>query len=398
MGVAVATEVETTFNGAPGESMCTNNAAVDWRGTFVAVIWLLRSTTHALVMGHARTHTHTPRAHTTCANHMHTSHARIHHTHTPHTGDEVFAGMILLDQAPRPPNFFDGMPSPVFRPAVARWRPGSVSPASKLRLRPPQKIRNQFIIDFIAMQSTRWRATSTTTSTNTSTSSGRGNNNRGTNGGGNGRSTVSAGREEEEQREWTWAFDPAKDQKMVFSHRFPKSITRNVSLAVFQQLRCRAAVVVGDESVIVAPPIRAYIRHALPDHIPVTVLRQCGHHVMVRSVVALACVATYERRNRTMALFAYMRMRLSCVCASMCVRATNKHTTLQVGCWFRFSFWFCSLNDCLCFFFFWSPAGPAVGTGCCSGLHSGFMGHACVACGRFTHCLLYTSPSPRDRG
>ncbi len=176
---------------------------------------------------------------------------------------------MLLDEMPRSPTYFDGFPSVRHRPAIERWQSMAVSPASKLQLRPPQRIRNRYIMDFIASMSTRERERPA------AASAGDG----GQRGGGTGVGTSTTAMIRE--REWAWNFDPAKDEKML--DHFPDSVQKYLTVDFVAEMRCRVAFVVGEKSAIVTPRLLAYNRLVLGHLAPITALRNCGHHVMVRA-------------------------------------------------------------------------------------------------------------------
>lgn len=111
-------------------------------------------------------------------------------------------------------------------------------PGNKLQLRPPQRVRNHFIVEFIAENSVRRRVADG--------------------------STLIAGAQSVKLGDvvWTWSFDPAKDAKMLAADRFPLSVQRYISVDQVKQMLCRAAFIVGDQSLIVQSELVDYARLA----------------------------------------------------------------------------------------------------------------------------------------
>jgi hypothetical protein len=181
-----------------------------------------------------------------------------------------------MDETPRTPAYFDGYPTVNQRPALERWQPMDVLPASRLKLRPPQRMRNRYITDFIASLSTREREQPLAASAAVGGVRG---------GAGAGATTATTPPPTTTGREWAWSFDPAKDVKMLETDRFPDSVQKYLSVDFVASMRCRVAFVVGDESAIVNPRLLAYTCLVLGDRVPITTLRCCGHHVMVRASV-----------------------------------------------------------------------------------------------------------------
>lgn len=171
------------------------------------------------------------------------------------TGHSLFSGMILVDELPRPLNFFEGFPDGLSRPQVAKWRPvSSVLPKNKLRLMPPQEMRNHFIIDYIANRSIRFKTDPQT-----------------------------------REKLWAWSFDPQKDKRMNPMDRFPASFIKYLTVDFVKSMTSRIAFLVGDESIVSAPDVCSFAQSSLGDRAPVVVIRNSGHHIMV-SYISLVMV------------------------------------------------------------------------------------------------------------
>ena len=150
------------------------------------------------------------------------------------TGEEaIFAGMVLVDECARPKNFFEKIPEMPVRPPRHRWRPRSELPEEVIQLRPPQEIRNQFLVDYIARTGTR-----------------------------------EIKNDETGDIGWSWAFDPAKDANTLPDDRFPLCVIKYLTTDDILSMKCRRAMIFGSDSFIVGPEFLDYNRSALSDGVP----------------------------------------------------------------------------------------------------------------------------------
>ena len=132
----------------------------------------------------------------------------------------ALGGLLLLDELPRPAGYFDGLPTTPWvergeaglrlEPRAHKVRPWEESPRVRLRLAPPQKEMNRFILNFIADHSVREAA-----------------------GGG-----------------WTWAFDPDNMAKIAPAERFPHSLAHFLSVESVRALPVKTTFIVGERSLI----------------------------------------------------------------------------------------------------------------------------------------------------
>jgi pimeloyl-ACP methyl ester carboxylesterase len=161
----------------------------------------------------------------------------------------LIGGLILLDQLPRPANFFVGAPkhpAPKFLEHKIRTRedPG---PRSALKLAPPQREMNRFLIDFVADHSIR---------------------------------TLEGNR-------WVWSFDPQKEPKMQESLAKMKTLDDLLSVDMIRRLHVKTAFIVGDRSAVLPKEVVEYNRFHLGDEFPIIELRDCAHHLMFDQPLAL---------------------------------------------------------------------------------------------------------------
>ena len=191
-------------------------------------------------------------------------------------GDKL-GGIILLDEIPRPPGYFDGMPPPSWvkfdqrtgkrLPGRAKVRAAEVLPRDCLKLAPPQKPMNRYIRNYIADHSVR---------------------------------RVGAG--------WTWAFDPAKDARYKPGDEFPATFDRFLTPQAVQSLQVRVAFVVGERSAVCTPQVVNYNRRVIGDEIPITVIKDAAHHIMIDQPLALVAaldstLAEWKRSSVSIPIF-----------------------------------------------------------------------------------------------
>ena len=179
---------------------------------------------------------------------------------------KYFSGFLLLDELPRPPGYFDDFqffapttsstsstttrPPPPPRPPRKghKVRDKSISVRTKFYLQPPQKVMHPFIKDYIADYSITFNEDKTT---------------------------------------WTWSFDPKKNFKQPKHDAFPLNLMDYLSVENVQKLPIRVAFIVGERSAICNPAIVDFNRSVLGNDIPINILHDSAHHVMLDQPLAL---------------------------------------------------------------------------------------------------------------
>ena len=133
------------------------------------------------------------------------------------------------------------------RPAPARVHP--MSRPCRLTLSPPQRVRHQYIVDFISSKS--WKPAK--------------------------RDDGSDG--------WRWSFDPQRNAKSDFL----ASVQVGTPEAI-KALRCRVGIVYGDDSAIVNPPTQRLMAHDLGEHVPLIGVADAEHHLFLDQPLAFVAV------------------------------------------------------------------------------------------------------------
>jgi pimeloyl-ACP methyl ester carboxylesterase len=169
-----------------------------------------------------------------------------------------FSGFILLDELPRPKGYFDNFE--FFPVSTATRKPRtrhkvrdkSISVRSRFYLQPSQKVMNGYLVDWVADHSIKF---------------------------------------DDDELSWTWSFDPSKYMKHPKHDSFPSNIINYLSIENVKQIPVRISFVVGDRSAICNPSIIDYNRTVLGENIPINVLHDSAHHVMLDQPLALtACI------------------------------------------------------------------------------------------------------------
>lgn len=165
---------------------------------------------------------------------------------------ETLAGTVIVDSPVQDPE-----DTPLFAPSASKKRgpkiyPDRESAEARFRLMPEQPCDNAFITDFIARTSIK---------------------------------QVAEG--------WTWKFD----FKVMGSRRFGEPYDREL-----KALRCRAALIYGDQSAIVSRRTVAYMSTLMGAQAPVVEIPEAYHHVMLDQplafVAALRAILDGWARNQ----------------------------------------------------------------------------------------------------
>ena len=149
------------------------------------------------------------------------------------------------------------------QPAPVRIHP--MSRACRLTLSPPQRVRAQYIIDYISSKS--WKAA----------------------------------KREDGSDGWRWSFDPQRNAKSDFL----ASVREGTPEAV-KALACRVGIVYGEDSVIVNPATQRLMAHDLGQHIPMVGVADAEHHLFLDQPLAFVAVlktmiGEWKRSSTTLA-------------------------------------------------------------------------------------------------
>lgn len=142
-------------------------------------------------------------------------------------GDRL-AGVMLVDSPVNPPGRPGGPPNREARPH--RVYPTLAAALARFRLAPEQPCENHFLVDYVAR-----------------------------------RSLI------EVEGGWSWKFDPAIWQR--FEHGDTAEMLRAI--------KCRVAIMRGDQSVLMPPEIGDYMFELLHRAVPVVGIPEARHHVML---------------------------------------------------------------------------------------------------------------------
>ena len=135
----------------------------------------------------------------------------------------------------------------------------------KLTLSPPQRIRNQYIVDYISSKS--W----------------------------------TAAKREDGSDGWRWSFDPDRTAKSDFLGSVRLGSPEN-----FKKLACRVGVVYGDDSAIVNPATQRLMAKDLGEHVPLVGVADAEHHnildqPLVFVAVLRSMIGEWKRGSTTLA-------------------------------------------------------------------------------------------------
>ncbi len=152
---------------------------------------------------------------------------------------EALGGIVVVDApiGPPRPRRKDKSRRPTPRPR--RLYADLATAVSRFRLRPPQPCENGYILDYIARHSLKESADG-----------------------------------------WTWKFD-AFPNRRAFNHDFWSGMGERL-----EAVGCRVALMNGESSVLVTPEIAEYMSGLLGHAVPVVVIPEAHHHVMLDQPLA----------------------------------------------------------------------------------------------------------------